>query len=86
MSEWISVEDRLPSVERDDLKDSVDDVLIVFKVICEHCGLSDNSNHYGIGYLYGKTWNLTPMIEEYAEGYMSQIEVTHWMTLPEPPK
>lgn len=78
MSEWISVKDRLPSLQAPDEKGisrPSDDVLIV---------LDDEFNSMYVGY-YTKSgiWN----VQETGCGCCSgDVCPTHWMPLPEPPK
>jgi hypothetical protein len=87
MSEWISVNDRLPDVVKDDLEDDVSDVLVSFKRVCCACSSGDESLYYGIGYLMGGKWQLTELLEDdhFPDNYVTTIRVTHWMKLPELP-
>jgi hypothetical protein len=91
MSKWISVNERLPDMELDNLNDPVDDVLIVFQrttTKCNHCGHLDGDYFYGIGYVIHEEWKLTELLENNCLplDYEDQIKVTHWMPLPELPK
>ena len=67
---WISVEDRLPEIEGYGESYNV--------IICYET--TKNGNQIiteGLYYYPLKTWHRKDMLE---------VNVTHWMTLPEPPK
>ena len=73
MSEWISVKDRLPD------EDDINDYLITDGKRC----------FVGFYHHKAKGWDnftLGWIQEYYADGEVDDIEITHWMPLPEPPK
>ena len=74
MSEWISVDDRLPEVTQTDNLTSSDDLLI--------CGISHltGQNITTIGWL-NSDGNWQMIIHYLAD----DLDVTHWQPLPKPP-
>lgn len=73
MSEWISVKDKLPD------KDDINDYLITDGKRC----------FVGFYRHKVKAWDnftLGWVQEYYSDGSVEDIEITHWMPLPEPPK
>ena len=69
---WISVKDKLPEPP-----DNLDELIVVVS------GIDDNEEryvHWAAVYAYGKDH------EVFSIPGWSQMNVTHWMPLPEPPK
>lgn len=73
MSEWISVQDRLPA------QDDHNDYLITDG---EHCFVG----HYRHKAQAWDNSTLGWIQAYYADGSVEDIEITHWMPLPELPK
>jgi hypothetical protein len=84
VNKWISVEDRLPEAGKDGLEEGIEDVLIAYQRICPHCENEDGA-YISIGYCMNKTWLLAQPLEidVFDESHNKQINVTHWMLLPE---
>lgn len=91
MSEWVNVKDRLPELDTEGFDEGggiSDPVLILYT-----CKDDDTKCIYRrVGHLYRceeeniwtlsecLTWDILP------EDHENNLEVTHWMLLPEPPK
>lgn len=70
MSEWISVEDRLPR------EDGIDDVVLVY----------EDKGGYSVTEIRLWDGKLRKFIKwDYGVGYI-EVDVSHWMSLPDPPK
>lgn len=78
MSEWISVEDRLP--EDDFPKDT--DRLMIKVLVCS------TSGKYGVRTLSRQRWIMNFKQNTYSPWQWSKDarNITHWMPLPEPPE
>jgi len=93
MSEWISVKDKVPDYEENSA-DEFDDVLILFKRICNKCGHDGNEKYHAVGYYHRSSkhfgeaaWSISEKLDNdyLPDDHKHMIEVTHWMPLPEPP-
>jgi hypothetical protein len=83
MSKWINVKDRLPK-EGIDLEEQYDDVLILFKRVCNHCCSIGEKLFPAIGYCdTNERWHLTELLDNdyLPNNYHDQIEIIYWMTL-----
>lgn len=74
MSEWISVEERLPEIKRH----HVSDVALVYCAKQRVTALSELEETFFGGFVFD--------VERFDEDEDEALEVTHWMPLPEPPK
>lgn len=86
---WFNAEDIFPDPDiHDNVNHSIDDVLIIYKEICGHCGMHESRKDYGIGYYDGDSWTLSQPLSEdiIPENVSDMIKVTHWMPLPKMPK
>jgi len=72
MNEWISIEDRLP-------EDDVRVLLMTEKGFS--VGAADHHDNVGVSWRIGNS-----MIAWDYEYNLDDLEVTHWMPLPEPPR
>ena len=87
MSKWISVEERLP-----DEKTTVAAWAAFFVDLDSDFGGTDLANEYYYFFAHWrlidgkKAWFEYRGIETYHDGTLANLDVTHWMPLPEGPK
>jgi len=87
MSKWISVDDRLPEGGCDSLLEGIEDVLIAYKRVCPCCANAVGTHIYVGYYIYGDWLLAEPLNDDiFDKKHHCQIEVTHWMLLPELPE
>lgn len=81
MSEWISVNDKLPP-------ELYTDVLIYYNRICEKCQINSEEEYISIAYYGENGWSMSePLDADYFPmNAVSEINITHWMPLPNAPK
>ena len=68
---WISVEDRLPSIDEDDVFNKE------HKITKKCLVLENGKPYFGYCFLESKRWNI--------EGIIGNINITHWQPVPQPP-
>jgi hypothetical protein len=76
LSEWISIEDRLP--------EEGEKVLILFKEICMHCSERSSFGNRALGYVNGDgEWELSEPFEKdyFPVNHKYMLHVTHWSVL-----
>jgi hypothetical protein len=98
VSQWISVKDRLPSINYHESGDTA----IIYNSVCKYCTHSSpqSESRIGIGWIvdfednvpiwclrepHGDIGIYLDQYEYEGEKYDVDIEVTHWMPIPEPP-
>lgn len=89
MTEWISVKDSVPGdCESNNKIEHYESVFICFHEVCDKCDNIYEMGTMAIGYFDGRFWRLTEPFSEdcLPNNTHSQMLVTHWMPLPEPPK
>ncbi len=87
ITEWISVDDGLPSEDCYGLDEGIEDVLICYNRICTHCSREDGL-YISIGYYFNDSWKLAQPLSDdvFTNEHNIQINVLYWMLLPCLPK